>query len=129
MIAQDGGGGKVVNLPTFDEVVERRKKREAAEAVQEGRIEDAAMLIDTEGMGKKAAKRAQRKAERVERERLEAEEASRFKLEGVNVLKLLENGAWVGIGLLVVWEIYINSPFFERAAPLIPVVYESTPGM
>jgi hypothetical protein len=45
-------------------------------------------------------------------------------LEGLNVLKLLENGAWVGIGLLVVWEIYINSPLFERAARLIPAVFD-----
>ena len=56
----------------------------------------------------------------------ESEEANDggFNLEEVNVLKLLENGAWVGIGLLVAWEIYINSPFFERAAPLIPPVFE-----
>jgi len=37
--------------------------------------------------------------------------------------KILEAGAWAGIGLLVLWEIYINSPFFERAAPMAPVVY------
>ena len=42
----------------------------------------------------------------------------------VKPLKIVEAGAWLGIFLLVAWEIYINSPFFERAAPLIPVVYE-----
>ncbi len=32
--------------------------------------------------------------------------------------------AWLGIILLIVWEAYINSPLFERAAPLAPVVFE-----
>ena len=77
-------------------------------------------------MGKKAARNAQRKAAAVQRaSEIEEEKANPF--EDLNILKLLENGAWVGIGLLVVWEIYINSPFFDRAAPLIPVVYD-TPG-
>jgi hypothetical protein len=39
-------------------------------------------------------------------------------------LKLVENATWLGIFLLVAWEIYINSPFFERAAPLAPIVYQ-----
>ena len=42
----------------------------------------------------------------------------------VSGVKILESGAWLGIGLLLLWEVYINSPFFERAAPLIPVVYD-----
>ena len=119
--AQDSDG-KVVELPTMEEVIERRKRREA-QAVQEGRIEEAAMLIDTTGMGKKAAKRAERKAAALQREEEESSGGG-FDLEGLNVLKLLENGAWVGIGMLVLWELYINSPFFERAAPLIPAVFD-----
>jgi hypothetical protein len=121
-IAVDGRSGETVDLPTMEEVINKRRKREAAEAVQEGRVQDAAMLIDTEGMGKKAAKRAERKAAAMQR--VDETEGSGFSLEGLNVLKLLENGAWVGIGLLVVWEIYINSPLFERAAPLIPAVFD-----
>ena len=130
MIQRDGGGGggssARVDLPDFDEVISRRKQREA---IQEGRVQDAAMLIDTEGMGKKAAKAAQRKAAAVQREAELEEQKSPF--EDLNIFKLLENGAWVGIGLLVLWEFYINSPFFDRAAPLIPVVYDSAlpPGM
>ena len=125
MIEEDRSGeAKIVELPTMEEVISRRKKREAtASAVQEGRIEEAAMLIDTEGMGKKAAKKAERKAAALQRESEEANDGG-FNLEEVNVLKLLENGAWVGIGLLVAWKIYINSPFFKRAAPLIPPVFE-----
>lgn len=38
--------------------------------------------------------------------------------------QLLENGAWIGIALLILWELYLNSPFFERAAPMAPVVYD-----
>jgi hypothetical protein len=129
MIQRDGGGGgngRIVELPNFDEVIARRKQREA---IQEGRVQDAAMLLDTEGMGKKAAKAAQRRAAALQRETELEEKKSPF--EDLNIFKLLENGAWVGIGLLVVWEIYINSPFFDRAAPLIPVVYDDAipPGM
>lgn len=39
-------------------------------------------------------------------------------------IKLLENATWACIILLIAWELYINSPFFNRAAPIIPVVYE-----
>eukprot|EP00521_Asterionellopsis_glacialis_P015075 CAMPEP_0195293292 /NCGR_PEP_ID=MMETSP0707-20130614/12102_1 /TAXON_ID=33640 /ORGANISM="Asterionellopsis glacialis, Strain CCMP134" /LENGTH=252 /DNA_ID=CAMNT_0040353969 /DNA_START=80 /DNA_END=838 /DNA_ORIENTATION=- len=45
----------------------------------------------------------------------------------ISAVKLLETGAWLGIFLLVGWEIYINSPLFDRAAPMIPAVYESEP--
>lgn len=32
--------------------------------------------------------------------------------------------AWLGIFLLVGWEFYLNSPLFDRAAPMAPVLYE-----
>ena len=38
-------------------------------------------------------------------------------------LKVIEATTWTGIFLLVAWEVYINSPLFERAAPMAPVVY------
>jgi hypothetical protein len=41
-----------------------------------------------------------------------------------SALKLVENLTWLSIFLLVAWEIYINSPFFQRAAPLSPIVYD-----
>jgi len=37
--------------------------------------------------------------------------------------KILEAGAWLGIFLLIAWEVYLNSPLFDRAAPMAPVVY------
>jgi hypothetical protein len=132
MIEQDGGGDVVADLPDFDEVIARRKQREGLER-DVGTTSSTAFGTDGggvgEGMGKKAARNAQRKAAALQREA--DVEADKSPFEGVNILKLLENGAWVGIGLLVLWEFYINSPFFERAAPLIPVVYDDVkpPGM
>lgn len=41
-----------------------------------------------------------------------------------SALKLVENFTWLSIFALVAWEIYINSPLFQRAAPLSPIVYE-----
>jgi hypothetical protein len=41
-----------------------------------------------------------------------------------SAIKLLEQATWAGIYSLVAWEVYINSPFFHRSAPLIPVVYD-----
>lgn len=132
MIEKDGGGGgSVMELPDFDEVISRRKRGEAATAMKEGRVEDAAMIIDTSGMGKKAARNMERKAAALQREIEEEEAKSPFEDFGkdLNILKLLENGAWLGIGLLVLWEVYINSPLFDRAAPLIPPVYDTPPGL
>mmetsp|Transcript_25577 Transcript_25577/g.29216 ORF Transcript_25577/g.29216 Transcript_25577/m.29216 type:complete len:307 (+) Transcript_25577:90-1010(+) len=90
-------------------------------------------------MGKKAMKRQERRAVA-----LEAESNSNVD-EGENILgslleklpfvdstndgekkttiKLLEEGTWACIYILVGWEIFINSPLFQRAAPLAPVVY------
>lgn len=118
MIESDGGGDDVVSdLPDFEEVISRRKAREAAS----GGADDGLPRYDPT-LGKKAQRNAQRRADAMRREaELEAEKSP---FEDVNFLKILENGAWVGIGLLIVWEIYINSPFFERAAPMIPVVYD-----
>jgi hypothetical protein len=41
----------------------------------------------------------------------------------ISAIKILENATWVCIWVLVAWEVYLNSPFFERAAPMAPVVY------
>ena len=134
MIERDGGGdvGRV-ELPDFDEVISRRKRRDATMG-EGGRVEEAraaaasSLTIDTAGMGKKAARDAERRALAMQqREKELAEEGQRSPFSDLNILKVLENGAWVGIGLLVLWEFYINSPFFDRAAPLIPVVYDTLP--
>lgn len=41
----------------------------------------------------------------------------------LNPIKVIEYAAWAGIYTLVIWEIYINSPLFTRAAPMAPVVF------
>lgn len=83
-------------------------------------------------MGKKKARQAARVAAAKAAAKEQEESASiltkiPFILDEkgtVSPVKILESGAWLGIGLLVVWELYINSPFFERAQPMIPVVYD-----
>ena len=106
----------------------RRKKQDAS---QEGGVDNATTLVDTQGMGKKAARNANRKALAMQREAEVEAEKSPFEdiLKDFTFVKLLENGAWVGIGLLVLWEIYINSPLFDRAMPMIPPVYDTPPGL
>lgn len=84
--------------------------------------------------GKKQARRVQRQAA-AEAKQAQEEDANPLitfladvsflqddegKVTGV---KILEAGTWAGIYLLVAWEFYINSPLFDRAAPLSPVVY------
>ena len=80
-------------------------------------------------MGKKKARQAERRAAAILAK--EEEEAVKLNLpfvsdeEGnVSAIKVLEAGAWLGIFLLIGWEIYLNSPFFERSAPMAPVVFE-----
>ena len=127
MIEQDGGAPDArIDLPEFDDVIARRKARLGEEdGAPQFTASSSSTEINTAGMGKKAARDAQRRAAAIQRE---AEmEAEKSPFEGVNILKLLENGAWVGIGLLVLWEFYINSPLFDRALPLIPVVYDDVP--
>lgn len=83
-------------------------------------------------MGRKRSKQGARIAAAKARKAVEEEEANPLKNipfitdeDGeVSVLKILETGTWVGIGLLVLWEIYINSPLFDRQAPLAPFIYD-----
>ncbi|KAL3945547.1 MAG: hypothetical protein SGBAC_000371 [Bacillariaceae sp.] len=81
--------------------------------------------------GSKAERREQRRTAAIAR--LEAEkEATSFEIPfitdengKVSGLKVLEAGAWGGIFLLVGWEVFLNSPFFDRAGPMAPVVFEN----
>jgi hypothetical protein len=43
--------------------------------------------------------------------------------EKKSAIKLLEEGTWACIYILVAWEFYINTPFFNRAGPMAPVVF------
>lgn len=111
----------------------RRYKRVDDVGVED--VAAATLLIDTSKMGKKAARDAERHALAMQRTKDEESSSSGEQrnewttslFTDLNIVKVTENGAWVGIGFLVVWEIYINSPFFDRAAPLIPAVYDTLP--
>ncbi|KAL7573906.1 hypothetical protein ACA910_001919 [Epithemia clementina (nom. ined.)] len=88
-------------------------------------------------VGKKKARQAERRAAalaRQEEEEKEQRDVLTDLLGGipflvdeekgqVTALKIIEAGTWFAIAVLISWEIYINSPFFERAAPLAPIVY------
>uniref|UniRef100_A0A7S2K6L2 Uncharacterized protein n=1 Tax=Leptocylindrus danicus TaxID=163516 RepID=A0A7S2K6L2_9STRA len=90
-----------------------------------------------EVIGKKRAKAEARRAAAIERAQLEEEEGlgSSAVFSSISNLvtgeatdggipKIIETGTWAGIFVLVLWEVYINSPFFERVQPMIPVVYD-----
>ncbi|GFH58463.1 hypothetical protein CTEN210_14939 [Chaetoceros tenuissimus] len=84
-------------------------------------------------VGKKAARREARIAAALEAKGNEAVEEESFlsKLpfvgksdgEEKSPIKLLEEGTWACIYILVAWEIYINSPLFERQGSMPPVVF------
>ena len=81
-------------------------------------------------VGGKRARQEARKAAAKAREQEENEESIFSKIPfitdengKVTPLKVLEAGTWLGIFILVAWEIYINSPLFERVAPMAPIVY------
>merc|ERR1712012_403400 len=94
-------------------------------------------------MGKKAMKREQRTAAAMEAKAGNADEEGRIaqlfekvksfvsplstgteNKEEKSMIKLLEEGTWACIYVLVGWEIFINTPFFNRAAPMAPVVFQ-----
>jgi len=86
------------------------------------------------GGGKKKARQQARKAAAIERNRLEEEANAPGLLSfledengDITGLKVVESGTWAAIGILVAWEIYINSPLFDRAAPIAPFVYNFLP--
>lgn len=83
-------------------------------------------------IGKKAARRVARRAAAIEAEPEAPEESFLDKLpffnkdeekEEKSPLKLLEEGTWACIYILVAWEIFINSPLFDRQGPMAPVVF------
>jgi hypothetical protein len=88
------------------------------------------------GMGKKAARREARRAKALDALPEEPEASALDNLleklpfvkkneekEEKSLIKLLEEGTWACIYVLVGWEIFINSPLFERQGALAPVVF------
>jgi len=95
--------------------------------------------VSTQGtMGKKAARAEARRNAAIEAENANSEAEGNALNDMLSILpfvdktepgkeksaiKILEEGTWACIYILVGWEIYINSPFFDRAAPLSPAVF------
>jgi Protein of unknown function (DUF2839) len=87
-------------------------------------------IVPTDGSSKRERQASRRAAVQAAAEK-EEEDSILSKLPlirdekgQISAIKILENATWVCIGLLVVWEIYLNSPFFERAGPMAPIVYQ-----
>lgn len=87
------------------------------------------------GQGQGVSRKEQRRQAAVARDASQPEEKEPLQLPfemtnakgEIQFNKVLEAGAWLGIFLLVGWEVYINSPFFDRAAPMAPIVYDTPP--
>lgn len=87
-----------------------------------------------EKVGKKRAKAELRRAAAIERAQLEEDEGPGIfssisdlftgKATDGGIPKFVETGTWASIFVLILWEVYINSPLFERAQPMIPVIYD-----
>jgi len=91
------------------------------------------MVLGGGGIGKKKQRQAERIANAIRVKEEEKQVGSNIlsKIPSflnekgeVSAVKVLEQGAWLGIYSLIGWEIYINSPFFDRAGPMAPIVYE-----
>jgi len=91
------------------------------------------MVLGGGGMGKKKQRQAERIANAIRVKEEEKQVGSNIlsKIPSflnekgeVSAVKILEQGAWLGIYSLIGWEIYINSPLFDRAGPMAPIVYE-----
>jgi hypothetical protein len=127
--------GDAEPLPDLVELQRQKKQKQSSSSLQS--TANAMSVGDTtsgEGMGsRKKSRQAQRQAAAAARQQQEEEDSFGNPLAKIPFLlnekgevagtKILEAGAWLGIFLLVAWELYINSPFFDRAAPITPVVY------
>jgi hypothetical protein len=119
--------------PLPDLVALQRQKRQHQQ--QSSSFQSTAAYDAVEEGSKKKSHQAQRQAAAAARQQQEegAESSNSNPLAKIPFLlnekgdvsgvKILEAGAWLGIFLLVAWELYINSPLFDRAAPITPVVY------
>ena len=92
-------------------------------------------LADLTRLGQTVSRKEQRRQAAVARDASQPEEKEPLQLPfemtnakgEIQFNKVLEAGAWLGIFLLVGWEVYINSPLFDRAAPMAPIVYNTPP--
>jgi hypothetical protein len=126
--------GDAEPLPDLVELQRQKKQQQQFSSSSLQSTANVMSVDDGEGMGsRKKSRQAQRQAAAAARQQEEEENSFTNPLAKIPFLlnekgevagtKILEAGAWLGIFLLVAWELYINSPFFDRAAPITPVVY------
>ncbi|KAI2511314.1 hypothetical protein MHU86_3096 [Fragilaria crotonensis] len=121
----------------FDEPVDAEPLPSLSEFVKAGGAKG-------EVIGKKKARQQERRAAAIAAADVEEEDGGFFSNlpffgagkdkdsdedKEINPIKLLESGTWACIYILVAWEVYLNSPLFERAAPMAPIVYDSLPSL
>lgn len=88
------------------------------------------------GIGKKALRREERVAAAIDAKQLESKAGSSNILGFLGGLglkdkdgnpktavKLLEEGTWACIWMLIAWEVFINSPLFQRQGSMPPIVF------
>lgn len=119
---------------SVDQLIRDRSLERSFEFDEPGEdaLPDLAVLAKDQEAGRKRIKRDARVAAALERKvEEEGDENPLAKIpflvddEGeVSALKALEAGTWTGIFLLVGWEVYINSPLFDRSAPLAPFIFD-----
>lgn len=120
------------DLPSLGQLAGKKGRGSGSSTSTSTEPSSPGSFVVEQKVGSKRARAEARRAAAIEAERAAEEEKSflqkvpQFLDEKgeVSAIKILESGTWVGIGILVLWEVYINSPLFERAAPMAPVVYE-----
>jgi hypothetical protein len=92
-----------------------------------------ARVIEEPEVGTKKARQSERRAAAIQAREAAEEEGKPGLLDlaflrdekgKISEIKILEKGAWLGIYILIGWELFLNSPLFERLSPLIPVIFE-----
>lgn len=138
MGSTDRPGAKSVKELLNDRSLEKRFEFSQDSADDDASLPD--LLAPLKGNSRPVATDGQSKRERQAVRRLEAQAAAQKEEEKqsllsklplirndqgeISPLKILENATWVCIWSLVAWEVYLNSPFFDRAAPMAPIVYD-----
>jgi hypothetical protein len=116
----------IENVPSLAEYTQNRK-------VSKG---NGMTTSSSSSIGKKAARREERISAALEAKKMQdgIENEGGF-LNGFSFgkdkdgnpktpIKLLEEGTWACIWILIAWEVYINSPLFERQGSMPPIVFQ-----
>jgi hypothetical protein len=107
-----------------------------AEYTQNRNVSNSKGTTTSSSIGKKAARREERISAALEAKKMQdgIENEGGF-LNGFSFgkdkdgnpktpIKLLEEGTWACIWILIAWEVYINSPLFERQGSMPPIVFQ-----